>query len=646
MTYEAEKQDDKKGTGLVTGETVDFSGAFKLIEKSGTNDGFTFGDAWANNAGSYKYEVVSGYTVPNYTVTVDKNGELIVSPKTITTDMFSLYYKNEDDADTKYSSPFTYGGKTYDVFVKGTDKTTVEKTATFTKDSFSNGTATMGSVTLRASEANKSDSPLNLYNASEDSRNSLSIEVGTGTTISKVVLTYDRITGNSTAITESSPLNEIISYQGHNVTAEIDTEKNTITLTGDVSSISNYVNNENPENRVSSAILLTNFEVTYTAESTNALKSTDFNTIGVLRGILTDTFYVGIEGKGNYTGTLADTATTGKTWAINAATLNAAFNVDKEYTYTGNSVAEDIEKAVSIKGDELDLFEEEFKDYKPEITYYEKIGDNSYKVLKEAPVDVGEYRAVEKFEAEGFTFTGTASNGTITKDFTIVPQNYGNEFDFTKTYGDIVIPEDKKLEYNITALIAESNSGKTVSSPVIKALLEKDYVLLSDDELISPVDEQNETMTSTVYVAKGKVSVKAEDIESSGKYLNAGKHTLDCSAVEVGTVEVTIVIVSNKCAVNKRLVVNVLRCDSYRARFDFSCKRLILICNNTAVIIKLLLVNNILKVFALDSYVGFLDFALNICVLDVGNAVSKPAGRNCFNDDVNCLTKYWIITIK
>ena len=258
-----------------------------------------------------------------------------------------------------------------------------------------------------------------------------------------------------------------------------------------------------------------------------------------MRGILPDTFYVGIEGKGNYTGTLADTATTGKTWAIKDATLNAAFAVDEEFTYTGYSVADEIEKAVSITGneDELDLFEEEFEDYKPEITYYEKTGDNSYKVLKEAPVDVGEYRAVAKFEAEGFTFSGT-TNGTITKDFKIVPCNRGYIFDFTKTYGDsdIEIPEEKKLEYNITELLKES----TVSRPVIKALLEKGYVLLIYKAPISPIDDQSETITYPVYVAKGKVSVKAEDINKSGKYLNAGEHTLDCSAVEVGTVEVTI----------------------------------------------------------------------------------------------------------
>ena len=536
VTYEAEKQDDKKGTGLVTGEEdIDFSGAFKLVE----TNGFKFGDAWANDAGSYKYEVVSGFKVPNYTVTVDKNGEFIVSQKTITSDMFSLYYK-DNGADKAYSTPFIYGGKAYDVFVKGTDKTTVEKTATFTKDSFSGGTATNGSVTLKASEANKADSPLNLYNDNEDSRNSLSIEVGTGTTISKVVLTYDRITGNSTAITESSPLNEIISYQGHNVTAEIDTEKNTITLTGDVSYISNYVNDENPENRVSSDIYLTKVEVTYTADSTHDLASTDFNTIGVLRGILPDTFYVGIEGTGNYTGTLADTETTGKKWEIQDATLTGKFNVADKYTYTGVSVAEYIEGAVSITGNAYDLFKEEFKGYKPEITYYKKVADDKYTKLDKAPVEVGEYKAEAKFEAEGFKFNNT-DNGVITKEFEIIPKDYGYKFDFTKTYGDsdIEIPEEKKLEYDITDLfkeMAESNSGETdysiLSNPLIKALLEKDYVLLSDDELITPIDEQSET--ATVYVAKGKVSVKAEDIEKSGKY------TLDCTGVTVETVEVTI----------------------------------------------------------------------------------------------------------
>ena len=53
--------------------------------------------------------------------------------------------------------------------------------------------------------------------------------------------------------------------------------------------------------------------------------------------------------------------------------------------------------------------------------------------------------------------------------------------------------------------------------------------------------------------------------------------------------------------------------------------------------------SNILEVAVLDRYVSLLDFVLNICVYKVGFAVSQTTGRNCFNDDVNCLKKYFLI---
>ena len=344
VTYDAEEQNDKTLTGLITGEDVDFSGAFQLVEDDDETeavDGFVFGNRWANNAGDYEYELVEDFAgAPNYTVILDTDAEFVVSPKEITGDMFSLYYGSGDNKDKAYLDPYLYNSKEQGVYAKGVDKIKNDDVAIAADDFVAdvnpeNGMEVYGydaeksGVTVRADNVNEVESTkyvqlnktLNGDEVAEDTK--LTITVPTGSVIDKLVLT---VSGD--AIIADNVSNYLALPEG--VTATVAGGKITVTPTDDTTTALTIGAADNK------TVDITNVTVSY-SDVKNLTANTDFQVVGALSGILPDTFYVGFKGLGNYTGVIADKLNaedetqSGKQWQIEGIEIEPYFGVN--YTY-------------------------------------------------------------------------------------------------------------------------------------------------------------------------------------------------------------------------------------------------------------------------------------------------------------------------
>lgn len=353
ITYDFEKAEKDSITGLVDADikkenekessAIDFSEAFKLVEKTGDNNGFTFGDRWANEVdGGYKYVEVTGFDgAPNYDVVIDENAEFVVTPKAITAAMFTLY--TDSGLTAAYETAYKYNGDKQQVYVKGVD--TVESTVTFNASEFkavttgegNEATTTYNPLTKEGVTVNpdvvenvqSNEHFIVIQNISSEEPTVPEITdnlvVSATNNIKEIVLTLkadDEITAEN--------ISDYLNLDGfpEDAIAELVTSESGTTV---VITLAENTNEATIAAKEGKTISVSKVEVTYTDVNT-LTNDADFNVIGTTEGILPDTFLVGFKGVGNYAGTILDKlnndpAKSGKQWEIESVDLGTSFAI-------------------------------------------------------------------------------------------------------------------------------------------------------------------------------------------------------------------------------------------------------------------------------------------------------------------------------